>query len=73
MPTRATPETFNTELRMVSPAEIRRIHKEAHRLKAETQADLLRAAGRGLLRLGRSLAELFRPTRQVPADATLRS
>lgn len=73
MPTRATQETFNTELRMVSPAEIRRIHKEARRLKAETQADLLRAAGRGILRLGRSLADLFRPTRQASAGGTLQS
>ena len=68
-----TPDTSNTELRMVSPAEIRRIHKEARRMRAETQADLLRAAGRGILRLGRSLADPFRPTSEAPAGGTLQS
>src|SRR4028119_836704 len=46
-------ETFGVELPTVSSAEIARIIGDARRMRAETQAALLRSAGRGVARLGR--------------------
>jgi hypothetical protein len=55
MRTENTRETFSAELPTVSPAEIARIIEDARRMRAETQAALLRSAGRGIARLGRAL------------------
>ena len=54
-----TPETLGTELPTVSPAEIARFVKQAQRMRAEAQAELLRSAGRGIARLGRALVALL--------------
>ena len=50
MRTENTPELF-TELWTDSPAEIARIIKEARRMRGEAQDELLRSAGRGIVRL----------------------
>ena len=50
MRTENTPELF-TELWTDSPAEIVRIIKEARRMRGEAQDELLRSAGRGIVRL----------------------
>ena len=66
MRTENTPETFGFEPRMPSRAETARIVRDAQRMRAEAQAELLRSAGRGIARLGRALATLLaasRPTR----------
>jgi uncharacterized protein YjiS (DUF1127 family) len=55
MRTQNTPETFIPELRSVSSAEIAQIIKNARRMRAEAQAELLRSAGRGIARLGRAI------------------
>ena len=55
MRTENTKETFSAELPTVSSAEIARIIKDARRMRAETQAELLRSAGRGIARLARAL------------------
>jgi hypothetical protein len=65
MRTRNSQETFSTELRTVSHAEIARIIEGAQRMRAEAQAELLRSAGRGIARLARALVKLLatpRPT-----------
>jgi hypothetical protein len=48
-------ETFSAALPTLSPAEIARIIDDAQRMRAEAQVALLRAAGRGIARLGRAL------------------
>lgn len=55
MRTENTLEPFGAELRMPSSARIARIVGDARRMRAEAQAELLRSAGRGVLRLGRAL------------------
>jgi hypothetical protein len=62
MRTENTPETFRTELPTISRAEIAQIIKDAQRMRAEAQAELLRAAGRGIARLSRAIT---RPLRLV--------
>ena len=52
MSTTPTPATFAAEL--PSRAEIARIVKDAERMRAEASAELLRSAGRGIVRLGRA-------------------
>jgi hypothetical protein len=54
MSTQPTGEVSTTELPEISPAEVARRIREAERLRAEYIAGLLRAAGRGLARLGRA-------------------
>ncbi len=56
MRTQNTLETFTPELRRISSAEIARIVKDARLMRAQTQAELLRSAGRGIARLGRPVA-----------------
>lgn len=56
MRTENTPETFGFEPRMPSRAELDRILRDARRMRAETQAELLRSAGRGILCLSRALS-----------------
>ena len=67
MRTENTEETFGAELRTVSSAEIARIIQDARLMRAETQAALLRSAGRGVARLGRrawvTLLAASRPAR----------
>jgi hypothetical protein len=67
MRTENTKETFGAELPTVSSAEIARIIRDARLMRAETQAALLRSAGRGIARLGRrarvTLLAGARPTR----------
>ena len=67
MRTENTKETFGAELPTVSSAEIARIIRDARLMRAETQAALLRSAGRGVARLGRrarvSLLAAARPAR----------
>ena len=62
-----TEETFGAELPTVSSAVIARIIGDARRMRAETQAALLRSAGRGVARLGRrawvTLLAAARPAR----------
>ncbi|HEX8373635.1 MAG TPA: hypothetical protein VF606_00465 [Geminicoccaceae bacterium] len=67
MRTENTEGTFGAELPTVSSAEIARIIGDARLMRAETQAALLRSAGRGIARLGRrawvTLLAASRPTR----------
>ena len=67
MRTENTEQTFGAELPTASSAEIARILRDARLMRAETQAALLRSAGRGIARLGRrasvTLLAAFRPTR----------
>ena len=67
MRTENTKETFGAELPTVSSAEIARIIRDARLMRAETQAALLRSAGRGIALLGRrawvTLLAASRPTR----------
>ena len=67
MRTENTEETFGAELPTVSSAEIARIIRDARLMRAETQAALLRSAGRGVARLGRrasvTLLAAARPAR----------
>ena len=60
MRTQNTVQTFTPELRSVSSAEIAQIIKDARLMRAQAQAELLRSAGRGIARLGRALATLWR-------------
>ena len=73
MRTENTEETFSTELPTVSSAEIARILRDARLMRAETQAALLRSAGRGVARLGRrasvTLLAAFRPTQGGTKEA----
>ena len=66
-----TPETFIPELRTLSSAEIARIIKDAERMRAEAQAELLRSAGRGIARLGRALVTLLATPR--PAQGGMKN
>jgi hypothetical protein len=50
MRTDNTPELFTD-----SPAEIARIIKEARQMRGEVQDELLRSAGRGIVRLARAI------------------
>jgi hypothetical protein len=65
MRTENTPETLSTELPKVSPAEIARIVEDAQRMRAETQAALLRSAGRGIARLVRALVTRLATPRPI--------
>ncbi len=64
-----TPKASTAELRVASPAEIARIIEDARRLRAETQAALLRSAGRGLARLGRALLAPLAASRSARSGA----
>jgi hypothetical protein len=67
MRTQNTPEIFIPELRSVSSAEIAQIIKDARLMRAQAQAELLRSAGRGIARLGRTLS---RPLALAFSDLT---
>ncbi len=64
MSTTPTPATFAAEL--PSRAEIARIVKDAERMRAEASAELLRSAGRGIVRLGRAAVALPRRFSEQP-------
>ncbi len=64
MSTTPTPATFAAEL--PSRAEIARIIKDAERMRAEASAELLRSAGRGIVRLGRAAVALPRRFSEQP-------
>ncbi len=64
MSTTPTPATFAAEL--PTRAEIARIIKDAERMRAEALAELLRSAGRGIVRLGRAAVVLPRRFSEQP-------
>ena len=59
MSTQHTREVFAAEWPRISPRDLARIRKDAARMRAEAIAELFRAVGRGIARLGRALVTLL--------------